>query len=200
MNGPLRFKRLGAPGIGFQIRSLRGFSRPKIGKMPSVKILPCFGQSWNTSNGNIGISLAIYRGQKASPWKTLKKSEKGFPGPRRPRGQKKRLEKESKITIFQVFRSGFWLGFLTRLRLLSDMLPPRPNRTCCPRGREAPATQTFSGVFHGEAFLTPVDGDIPTVTLHVKIECDENDENGGCHSGKRLKTTICQKHRFRHPG
>ena len=27
-------------------------------------------------------------------------------------------------------------------------------------------------------------------------ETDDNDENGGCHSGK---TTICQKHRFRHP-
>ena len=27
-------------------------------------------------------------------------------------------------------------------------------------------------------------------------ETDENDENGGCPSDK---TTVCQKHRFRHP-
>ena len=36
----------------------------------------------------VGISLAIYRGQKASPWETPKKVGKGVPGPLGPRVKK----------------------------------------------------------------------------------------------------------------
>ena len=61
----------------------------------------------------VGISLAIYRSQKAFPWETPKKSlKRGDPGASRPRGHK-RLEKESKMTIFQVF-FGVFGSFSTR--------------------------------------------------------------------------------------
>ena len=46
-------------------------------------------------HARFGISLAIYRGQKASPWETPKKSEKGFPGPLGP-GDKKDLKQSRK--------------------------------------------------------------------------------------------------------
>ena len=73
--------------------------------------------------------------KKACPYKTPKKVRKGVPGVS-ALGSKK-LEKESKMTIFHVF-----FGFMAHFRLFF----------------EAPGTpfRTFFGVFLREAFLTPV--------------------------------------------
>ena len=61
----------------------------------------------------------------------------------------KRLEKESKVTIFQFFR------FLARFRLVFGVFFGHVDPG--PRGPGTPF-QTFLGIFQGEAFLTPIDG------------------------------------------
>ena len=98
---------------------------------------------------NVGTSLAFYRGSKGpsleNSQKSLKRGSRSLlaPGP-------KKLEKEWKMTIFQVFS-----GFLTRFRLFFDFF--RAFLTPGPRGLGTPF-QTFFGVFKGGAFLTPVEG------------------------------------------
>ena len=96
----------------------------------------------------VGIALAIYRSQKAFPWKTPKKVWKGVPGASRPRGQK-RLEQESKMTIFQVFFRAFG-SFSTRFWLFfGGML------TLGPRDPGNPFSDFFRS-FPGRRLLTPL--------------------------------------------
>ena len=90
-------------------------------------------------HGSKGLSLQTLR----------KKSEKGFPGPLGPRGQK-RLEKKSSMTIFQVL-----FGFLACFRLVFDffsgMLTPGQ------RGPGNPFSDFFRS-FPERRLLTSVDG------------------------------------------
>ena len=87
----------------------------------------------------------LQRSKKPLPRKPPEKSlKRGFRGLSAP-GSKS--SKKSKNENFQVF-----FGFLARFRLFFELFQPR--------GREAPRTpfRLFSGVFYGEAFLTPVEG------------------------------------------
>ena len=105
------------------------FARPPTKRWPNDR------QKVPQLQAGVGVSLAIYRGQKASPWKTPKKSKKGFLGP-----LEKRLEKESKMTIFQVFF--FFFGFFARFRFVLDFFVPGM-LTPGPRGPGNPFSDFF---------------------------------------------------------